>query len=95
VNLLPRPRFVDVGATLTANRVVSTRIDPSLPAEGYELRIDGEGAAVVAGDDAGVFYAHATLAQLARIHGGQLPTGTIRDHPDLPVRGVMIDISRD
>jgi hexosaminidase len=96
VNLLPRPRFVDLdGAARAANRVVSSRVDASLPAEGYELRIDDDGAAVVAADDAGLFYARATLAQLARIHGGRLPTGTIRDHPDLPVRGVMIDISRD
>ena len=25
----------------------------------------------------------------------RLPIGTIRDHPDLPVRGVMLDVSRD
>ena len=36
-----------------------------------------------------------TLRQLARLHGGRLPTGTIRDWPDLPVRGVMLDVSHD
>jgi hexosaminidase len=35
------------------------------------------------------------VAQLARAHDGMLPTGWVRDHPDLPVRGVMLDISRD
>ncbi|MCU1466955.1 MAG: glycoside hydrolase, family 20 [Actinomycetia bacterium] len=95
MNLLPRPRVVDVGPQLTAHRVASTRVDASLPAEGYALTIDSDGAAIVAADGAGLFYARATLAQLAHIHDGMLPVGTIRDHPDLPVRGVMIDISRD
>ena len=95
MNLLPRPRVVDVGDRRTTNRVVSERIDPSLPAEGYELRIRDEGVELIAGDDAGRFYAHATLAQVARLHDGAVPIGTIRDHPDLPVRAVMLDVSRD
>ena len=41
------------------------------------------------------FYGEATLAQLARLHQGALPVGTVRDHPDLEVRGVMLDVSRD
>ena len=57
MNLLPRPRFVDVGERLTANRVASERIDTALPEEGYELRIDDDGAHVIAGDEAGLFYA--------------------------------------
>ena len=32
---------------------------------------------------------------MARLHNGRLPAGTVRDHPDLAVRGVMVDISRD
>jgi hypothetical protein len=95
VNLLPQPRFVDVTERLVANRVNSERIDGSLPAEGYELRITDAGVDIVAGDAAGAFYARATLAQIARLHGGSVPAGTIRDHPDLPVRGVMLDVSRD
>jgi hexosaminidase len=95
VNLLPRPRFVDVGDQLTANRVASERVDPALPTEGYELRIDDDGAHIAAGDDAGLFYARATLAQLGRLSNGSIPIGTIHDHPDLPVRAVMLDVSRD
>ena len=30
-----------------------------------------------------------------RLHDGSLPVGLVSDHPDLPVRGVMLDISRD
>src|SRR5207249_10707589 len=39
--------------------------------------------------------ARATLDQLRRTHAGALPRGTITDWPDTPVRGVMLDISRD
>jgi hexosaminidase len=95
VNLLPRPRHVELGDSLVANRIASETIDASLPSEGYELRIGADGVDVVASDDAGLFYARCTLDQLARLHEGQLPVGTVHDHPDLPVRGVMLDISRD
>jgi hypothetical protein len=95
MNLLPRPRFVDLGDRTTANGITSERLDAALPPEGYELRIRDAGVDVIAADDAGAFYARATLTQLARLHGGRLPIGTIRDHPDLPVRGVMLDVSRD
>ena len=32
---------------------------------------------------------------MATLHDGRLPVGTVRDHPDLAVRGVMLDVSRD
>ena len=95
MNLLPQPRAVDVGDRLTANVVASERIDSSLPAQGYELHIGDDGATIVAGDAAGAHYARLTLAQLAHEHDGSLPVGTVRDHPDLLIRGVMLDISRD
>jgi hypothetical protein len=95
VNLLPRPRFLDLGERLVEPPSVSARVDSSLPAEGYQLQISADGVDIVAGDDAGLFYARATLEQLARLHDGSVPIGTIRDRPDFPVRGVMIDVSRD
>jgi hexosaminidase len=67
-----------------------------LPAEGYRLEMAGDGVNLVAADGAGAFYGRATLAQLGRLRpDGSLPTGVIEDWPDLPVRGVMLDISRD
>jgi hypothetical protein len=71
------------------------RQDPSLPAQGYELRIEPDSVALAAADDAGFFYGETTLAQLATLHSDALPEGVVRDHPDLLVRGVMLDISRD
>jgi hexosaminidase len=95
VNLLPQPRFVDLEDRLTTNIALTERVDASLPPQGYTLTIGDGGVALVGGDDAGCFYGRATLAQLTRLHGGGLPIGTIRDHPDLAIRGVMLDVSRD
>src|SRR5207248_1378741 len=95
VNLLPRPRHMDVGDELASSRPPVTRTDPSLPAQGYELQIAADSVHLTGADDAGIFYGRATLDQLARLHGGRLPVGTIRDWPDYLVRGVMLDISRD
>jgi hypothetical protein len=95
VNLLPHPRYVDLSDRRTRNTALVERIDGSLPAQGYELTIADDGTTLVGGDDAGCFYGRATLAQLERTHDGQRPIGTIRDHPDLATRGVMLDVSRD
>ncbi len=96
MNLLPQPRSIErSGAIVTpAEGEPRTARDPALPAEGYELRIGASGAiTITAADDAGLFYGRATLAQLRTF--GDVPVGIIRDWPDLAVRGVMLDCSRD
>jgi hexosaminidase len=72
------------------------RREPALPPQGYRLTIGHDGALRIdAADDAGLFYAEATLAQLRAAGGdGTVPVGQIEDWPDLPVRGVMLDVSR-
>jgi hypothetical protein len=71
-------------------------MDPTLPAEGYRLIVEPSGVRVVAADEAGAFYARATLDQLRRLSAdGTIPSGTVEDWPDLAVRAVMLDISRD
>ncbi len=66
--------------------------DPSLPPQGYRLSIAVDGSiTLTAADDAGAFYGRATLSQL----GDGPPEGVIEDWPDIPVRGVMLDVSRD
>ena len=95
MNLLPVPRSLELTGEMVANRPPRRQIDRALPAQGYELQIDRSGVRLDGADDAGLFYGEATLGQLAQLHDGKLPTGVIRDHPDLPVRGVMLDISRD
>ncbi|NPA89992.1 MAG: family 20 glycosylhydrolase [Chloroflexi bacterium] len=63
--------------------------------QGYELTITEQGIHVVADAPAGVFYAVMTLTQILQQRGRTLPTVRIRDWPDFPNRGVMLDISRD
>jgi hexosaminidase len=95
LNLLPKPRSVVEGGGHAPARDPVVAVDRSLPAEGYELDVRADGITLTAADDAGVFYGRATLEQLARLHRDGVPVSTIRDWPDLPVRGVMLDISRD
>jgi hypothetical protein len=65
--------------------------------QGYELTIGPEQISIEAHDAAGVFYGVGTLIQI--LQGCettvQLPGLHIADWPDFPVRGVMLDISRD
>jgi hexosaminidase len=94
VNLLPLPRSVALdGPRVAASEPVVTT-GAALPAQGYRLEIGTDGVRIAAADDAGAFYGRATLAQLEAEYGAALPSGTVEDWPDLPVRGVMLDISR-
>jgi hypothetical protein len=63
--------------------------------QSYRILINREVIEAVAHDAAGLFYAAVTLAQLARLSDNLLPGCEIADSPDFPVRGVMLDISRD
>jgi len=96
-NLLPIPRAMTVGRETAPVGEPTVRVGADLPAEGYELRIGRDGIELDAADEAGAFYGRATLAQLAATAdpNGEVPVLTIRDWPDLPVRAVMLDVSRD
>lgn len=69
-------------------------------AQGYELVIAPEGITITASDEAGALYGICTLIQvlehcvLRAPHPG-LGALRISDWPDFPVRGVMLDVSRD
>jgi hexosaminidase len=80
---------------------LTLQIDPSHVShrQGYELHIGSESINITGSDGAGVFYGVCTLIQLL-IQSTlqpitQLPSLIIHDYPDIPARGVMIDISRD
>lgn len=90
----PRPRTLDwLGGAASPHAAVRETRDPTLPAEGYRLHVDDEVDLAYA-DDAGRRYAHQTLGQLRGDPAG-LPRCHVEDHPDLGVRGHMLDISRD
>ena len=99
--LLPVPKKVvfrgglmELPLGFELNRVVYQKTD-SIAREGYVLDIgDGE-VRLSYGDEAGKFYGLLTLKQAMKQYGGVLPCMTIEDAPDLPLRGVMLDISRN
>jgi hexosaminidase len=61
--------------------------------EGYVLTAATGRVTVTGRTDAGVFYGTRTLLQALR-DGGRIPRGTVRDWPDRPQRGFMLDIAR-
>ena len=63
--------------------------------QGYRLSITPTGVALAASSPAGAFYGICTLVQLVEQTAGELPCLEIADWPDFPVRGVMLDVSRD
>jgi hypothetical protein len=101
VNLLPTPRSLKrrPGSFLLPKRAAEaikfTQSDaaPEHP-EGYTLEISRRGIEIVYREDAGLRAAKATLRQLRREYGRQLPCSLIRDWPDFSRRGVMLDVSR-
>lgn len=64
-------------------------------AQGYNLRGDAKGFQLAAQDEAGLLHGLTTLGQMLSQGGGDVPSFRIDDAPDFPVRGVMLDISRD
>ncbi len=96
--LVPRPRKLTIrpghftGPPAESSFVRdSSIIDP----QGYSVSISAGGITARHSAEAGAFYAQATLNQLRRQFPRSLPCLEIEDSPDFPVRGVMLDISRD
>ncbi len=77
--------------------VIELAIDPALalPAEGFTLEITARGIALEARDRRGLNWGAGLLAQIVRQRGRTLPLLHARDWPDFPVRGYMLDVSRD
>jgi len=102
LNLLPCPRSLKIlrgtftlpkQKPLAAIKVVRTHSAPDHP-EGYALAISKTGIEISFRETGGLRAATATLRQLLREYGRHLPRLHIRDWPDFPRRGVMLDISR-
>src|SRR5260221_864735 len=74
---------------------VATREGACAPQnEFYALAISKTGIEISFRETGGLRAATATLRQLLREYGRRLPCLRIRDWPDFPRRGVMLDISR-
>ena len=65
------------------------------PAGWYRLTLDGN-IGIEAADEDGAFYAAVTLENLRRNAGdAPVPNAVVEDWPDLPYRGIMLDVSRN
>ena len=83
----------EAGAPPATIRAVRSKSAPT-HAGGYKLTIDRNGVRIEFRETPGLHAAVATLRQLLRQYGRHLPCLKIRDWPDFPRRGVMLDISR-
>ena len=68
--------------------------NPSLSVQGYKLSVKPNQMVVEYSSVEGMNNAISTMKQLAAQSNYQLPCVEIADHPDLKVRGAMLDISR-
>jgi len=95
--LFPVPRSLEVLAEPGPgpDAPVEVHHDADLPAQGYTLVRDRDGTRIGYRDDAGLRYARQTLDQLRADPGLARHAVRVRDWPDFPVRGFMLDISRD
>jgi hypothetical protein len=75
---------------------LSLEIEPAFAHnDGYQLKVQDGRITIRAGNAAGIFYGTCTLRQLLQQYGADVPALSVTDWPDFPVRGVMLDISRD
>jgi len=82
------------GSTLVKDLPAAVLVN-SPKAGWYRITIDGE-CKVEASDEDGAYYAAVTLGNIKRNVGGDLlPNAVIEDWPDLPYRGLMLDVSRN
>ena len=97
MEIFPRPRrleqFGEDGAA--ADTREATAQDSSVAPQGFVLEITADAVTIRHRDDAGLRYARLVLDQLRSGSAGNLPRLRIEDAPDFPVRGYMLDVSRD
>ena len=96
MQLFPRPRRIEIDeGSIPADTEIERRTDATLPAQGYRIDIEAGRIVLASSDVAGARYASDTLTQILGQCSGKLPRLTIQDWPDFPLRGYMLDISRD
>lgn len=82
------------GKATSGDFVLSLSADKKLGKEGYAIKITDR-VAISAPTPIGLYWSTRTLLQLAEQNQERsLPQGTIRDYPDYPLRGFMIDCGR-
>ena len=69
--------------------------DTSLADQEYRLTMNPGKVVLQYNSEAGLHYALVTLKVLKTNYGNNIPCADIQDSPDMPVRGLMLDISRN
>lgn len=86
--IIPSKKAANVNTWLVMNR------NTELPAEGYRICFGKRAIQIEYADENGLFYAEQTLDRL-RENGEKVYVSEIKDWPDLPHRGFMLDIARN
>lgn len=69
--------------------------DDTIPPQGYQLDLAPDRSLIRFRDAQSLYYALITLRLLKESYPQGMPSLNIVDYPDYPVRGVLLDISRD
>ncbi len=73
---------------------IKISINPLLEKEEYEIDVSSEGIKITASCDEGIYRAATSVRQLIKHSDGEVRFMSIKDKPELPHRGYMLDISR-
>ena len=98
INIIPEPAQIQVhNGFLKKSRTDRVQCtidhDAGIAPEGYTLSVTRKGVKIVASDNAGIFYAKQTLAQLVQ-PDGSIPCVEIKDWPRFAYRGFHVDPCR-
>ena len=96
-DMIPRLKKVEaLEGTMELPDVVPVLYENGHQPGWYKLTLDGDATSILAADEDGTWYASVTLDNIKRNCGGStVPKGVIEDWPDLPYRGIMLDVSRN
>lgn len=93
--LLNRPVGVAAVTPSDGDVLLEIRTDAKLDSrQDFELTLSRKARTIKAGGEAGAFYGLLAFGQLVQQFGAVVPSLTIKDGPDFPARGVMLDVSR-
>ena len=95
-DMIPRLKKVDVaeGTTAVPDDVPVTYVEGKQPGW-YKITFNGE-VSLEAADGDGAYYASVTLDNIRRNAGHHpVPNAVVEDWPNLPYRGIMLDVSRN
>lgn len=87
------PKATEIFPYTGATEIVSVKAE-ELDKEAYTLSVTDDGITISYSAPNGLYYALATLRQLARLNEGTIPYCEIKDQPDMKIRGYSDDISR-